>query len=192
MGSNYFTDPVVFLIQIFFGSYALVVLLRFLLQVLRADFHNPVSQFVVKITTPILRPMRRVIPGIAGMDTSSLVLAWLVKSIELGLILLVTANGKHILFAFLWALPELVTLTINLFLIAIFIQVILSWVGTGGYNPAIGIIHCLTDPLLRPARRMISPIGGLDLSPMLVIIALILLRMLLIPPLKMLVGSPFV
>lgn len=191
MGSSYFTDPLVFLIQIIFGSYGLVVLLRFLLQLLRADFHNPISQFVVKITSPVLRPLRKVIPSIAGTDTASLVLAWLVKSLELGLILAVTGSGGHFFSAFIWALPELITLAINLFLIAIFIQVILSWVGTGGYNPAASILDSLTEPLLGPARRIIPPIGGLDLSPMLVIIGLVLLKMLLLPPLQVLVGSPF-
>ena len=88
-------------------------------------------------------------------------------------------------------LPELVALLINLFLFAILIQVILSWVSPGGYNPVTGLIHSLTDPLLRPARRLIPPISGLDLSPMLVMVLLILLKMLLLPPLQILTGSPF-
>jgi YggT family protein len=191
MGSAYLTDPLVFLIQIIFGSYALVVLLRFLLQLFRADFHNPISQFVVKVTSPVLKPMRRFIPGVSGMDISSLVLAWLVKSLELALTLLVTGIGGQFLSAFLWSLPELIALAINLFLIAIFIQVILSWVGTGGYNPAASLLYSLTEPLLGPARRIIPPLGGLDLSPMLVIVGLVLLKMLLLPPIQVLLGSPF-
>ncbi|MCG8428665.1 MAG: YggT family protein [Chromatiales bacterium] len=191
MGNNYFSDPVVFLIQVIFGTYALVVLLRFLLQLFHADFHNPVSQFVVKVTSPVLKPLRRIVPGIGGMDIASLVLAWLVKSLELGLILVVTGTGAHFISAFFWSLPELLGLAINVFLIAILIQVILSWVGTGGYNPAASLLYSLTEPLLRPARRIVPVIGGLDISPMLVMIGLVLLKMLLLPPLQMLVGSPF-
>ena len=87
--------------------------------------------------------------------------------------------------------PELVALVINVFLIAILIQVILSWVNPGGYNPAAALVHSLTAPLLRPAQRAIPPIAGLDLSPMVVMIGLVLLKMLLLPPLQTLTASPF-
>jgi YggT family protein len=93
--------------------------------------------------------------------------------------------------ALAWAIPELIGLVINIFLFAILIQVILSWINPGGYNPLTGIIHGLTEPLLRPARRLIPPIGGLDLSPMVVMIGLVLLKMLLLPPLQLLMASPF-
>lgn len=191
MGSSYLSNPLVFLIQVLFGAYTLVVMLRFLLQLLRADFYNPVSQFVVKLTTPALRPLRKLIPGVAGLDVASLVLMWLLKTLELSLIMMFGGMGSNLLGAFAWALPELVGLAINVFLFAILIQVILSWVNPGGYNPAANLINSLTAPLLRPAQRMIPPIGGLDLSPMVVMIGLTLLKMLLLPPLQMLTGSPF-
>jgi len=191
MDSNYLTNPLVFLVQILFGTYTLVVMLRFVLQLVHADFYNPVSQFIVKVTTPVLRPLRRVIPGIGGMDVASLVLIWLLKSIELALVILLSGMSVNLLAALAWALPELVALLINVFLFAILIQVILSWVSPGTYNPVTGLIHSLTDPLLRPARRLIPPISGLDLSPMLVMVLLVLLKMLLLPPLQILTGSPF-
>ena len=187
MGSAYFTNPLVFLIQILFDAYILVVMLRFLLQWFRADFYNPLSQFVVKVTTPVLHPLRRIIPSIPGLDIASLILLWLLKTIEIFLVQLVMGKGAMFVAASLWAIPELLSLVINLFLIAIFIQVILSWVGSGSYNPAIGLLHSITEPLLGPARRILPPIGGLDLSPMLVMVGLVLLEMLLIPPLKSLV-----
>ena len=191
MGNSYFTNPLVFLVQLLFGAYILVVMLRFLLQWVRADFYNPLSQFVVKITTPALRPLRRVIPGLGGVDFASIVLMWLLKTIELILGLLLMGGGFALLGPILWAIPQLVDLLINVFLFAILIQVILSWVNPGGYNPATAMIFSLTEPLLGPARRVIPSISGLDLSPMVVMIGLYLLKMLLLPPLVMLTGSPF-
>jgi YggT family protein len=190
MDGSYLTNPAVFLIQTLFGLYVLVVMLRFLLQLTRADFYNPISQFVVKVTSPVLRPLRQIIPGVAGIDLASLVLAWLLKSVELMLVLMVLGLGGA-LSALLWAIPELVDLVINILLVAIVIQVILSWISPGGYNPAGQLLYALTEPLLRPARSLLPPISGLDLSPMLVMIGLVLLKMLLLPPLKLVTGSPF-
>jgi YggT family protein len=191
MDSSYLTNPAVFLIQTLFGLYIVIVVLRFLLQLTRADFYNPISQFVVKATAPPLRPLRRIIPGFGGVDLASLVLAWLLKSVELVLVLTVLGAGANLIGSLLWSVPELVDLVLNIFLVAIVIQVVLSWVNPGGYNPAVGLLHRLTEPLLGPARRLLPPVSGLDLSPMLVMIALVLLKMLLIPPLKVATGSPF-
>ncbi len=191
MDSSYLTNPLVFLIQTLFGLYILVVMLRFLLQWARADFYNPLSQFIVKVTTPALRPMRRIIPGLGGLDFSAIVLMWLLKTLELMLVILITSGIFNPIGPMLWAVPQLVDLAINVFLFAILIQVVISWINPGTYNPVIGVINSLTDPIMRPARRLIPPISGLDLSPMLVILGLYLLKMLLLPPLLMLTGSPF-
>ncbi len=184
MGGGYFSDALVFLIQILFGAYILAVMLRFLLQLVRADFYNPISQFIVKITTPVLRPIRRIIPGLGGIDFASLLLMWLLQAIELMLIIWIKGTADSPWLAFGWAIPQLVDLLINVFLFSILIQVVLSWVNPGGYNPAIGLLHAITDPLLRPARRLIPPMGGLDLSPMVVMVGLVLLKMLLVRPLR--------
>ncbi len=191
MDSSYLTNPMVFLIQTLFGLYILVVMLRFLLQLVRADFYNPISQFLVKATSPLLNPLRRLIPGIGGIDFASVVLMWALKTLELVLLLLVAGAGAAFFGPLLWAIPELVDLLINVFLFAIFIQVILSWINPGAYHPAANILYSLTNPLLAPARRMIPPMSGLDLSPMFVIVGLVLLKMLLIPPLQVITGSPF-
>lgn len=190
MTSGYLTTPAVFLIQTFLGLFALVVMLRFLLQLVRADFYNPLSQFVVKLTSPVLRPLRRFIPGYRGLDTASLVLAWGVKSVEVFLVVWLVGHSPHPLGALVWSLPELVALTINIFLFAILIRVILSWVNPDPFHPVALVLSRLTDPVLSPAQRLLPPIGGLDLSPMLVVIGLVLLEMLLLPPLKLLTGSP--
>ena len=191
MGDSYLTNPLVFLIQVIFGAYIMLVMLRFLLQLVKADFYNPVSQFVIKVTSPPLRPLRRIIPGIGGVDISSIVLMWMLKSLELALIMVIGGLGTSLLPALAWSIPELISLFINVFLFAILIQVIISWVNPGGYNPIIGLLNSITEPLLGPARRIVPPISGLDLSPMLVMIGLMLLKMLLLPPLQLLVASPF-
>jgi YggT family protein len=191
MSGSYLTNPLVFLVQTFAGLYALVVMLRFLLQLTRADFYNPVSQFVVKVTTPVLAPLRRIVPSARGLDLSPLLLAWLVKALELGIVALLADSGANPLGALLWALPALVALTINILLFAVLIRVILSWVNPDPYNPIGSLLDSLTAPVMRPAQRLIPPVGGLDLSPILVMVGLVLLEMLLLPPLKLLTGSPF-
>jgi YggT family protein len=191
MGGSYITNPLVFLIQVVFGAYIMLVMLRFLLQLVKADFYNPVSQFVVKVTTPPLRPLRRIIPGIGGLDVASIILMWILKSLELALIMMIGGLGTSLFPALAWSIPELISLFINVFLFAILIQVIISWVNPGGYNPIIGLLNSITEPLLGPARRIVPPISGLDLSPMLVMIGLMLLKMLLLPPIQLLVASPF-
>jgi YggT family protein len=188
--SGYLANPLVFLIHALLGFYAAIVALRFLLQWVRADFYNPMSQFIVRVTTPVLRPLRRFIPGYGGLDLSALVLAWLVKAVELAAVTLVAGLGNP-LGALFWAIPALVTLFINIFLFAILIRVILSWVNPDPYNPAVTLLERLTDPLLRPAQRLIPTVAGLDLSPMAAMIALVVLEMLLVPPLNLLTGSPF-
>jgi YggT family protein len=190
MNDSYLIQPLVFLIQVIFGFYALVVMLRLLFQLVRADFYNPLSQFIVKLTHPLLAPMRRVIPALGRLDTASLVLAWLVLSLEILLLILLIGLPVSPLMALLWALPALVELLLNIFLVAIIAQALMSWINPDPYNPAIRLLQSLTQPLLEPAQRLIPPIGGLDLSPMLVIVGIYLLKMLLMPPLRGLTGMP--
>jgi len=189
MSGDYLTNPIIFLVKTLFDLYILVVLLRFFLQAVRADFYNPISQFVVKLTSPLLLPLRRVVPPVAGLDTASLILAWLLKTVELVVITALAGGGLVLWGALLMAVPELVESTIDLFFWAILIQAILSWVSPGTYNPAAALLYSLTLPLLRPAQRLIPPIGGLDLSPMAVMIGLVLLKMLLLPPLRTLAAA---
>ena len=191
MGSSYLSNPAVFLVQTLFGIYTAVVIIRFLLQLVRADFYNPVSQLVVKATAPVLNPLRRIIPGYAGMDLASLLLAWGLQALELALVLLISGLSFHPLGPVVWAIPELVRLVLNIYLIAIIVQAILSWVPTTGYNPASAVLHALTAPVLRPLRRLVPPVSGIDLTPMIAILGLVLLKMLLLPPLVGITASPF-
>ncbi|QIK36894.1 YggT family protein [Caldichromatium japonicum] len=190
MSSSYLIDPLVFLVQTLFGLYTATVALRFLLQWVRADFYNPISQAVVRLTSAPLRPLRRIIPGYGGLDLAALVLIWLLSAAELGLIVWIVGLGRSPLGAFLWAIPSMVELFINLFLFSILIRAILSWVNPDPANPANRLLDQLTGPVMRPFKQLLPPIAGIDLAPLAAMIVLVLLNMLLIPPLKWLVASP--
>ena len=187
MGGGVLTDALTFLIRTLFDLYIVAVALRFLLQWVRADFYNPLSQFLVKITNPPLRPLRRFIPGYGGMDLASLLLMILLKIGEIAILGLVVAGRIPAPLGLLViSLAEVLKLLIYIFMFAIIIQVILSWVNPGAYNAGTVLIYRLTEPLLAPARRLIPPMGGLDLSPLVVLILLQLTLIVLIRPLTQL------
>ena len=188
MSGSYILNPLEFILNTLFSLYILLLMVRFLLQWVRADFYNPVSQFIVKVTNPALRPLRRVIPGWGGIDFAAVVLMLLLQLISLTLILLLRGQGVPLVTLLFWSLAELLSLTINIYIGAILIQAIISWVNPGTYNPIVSLLHSLTEPLLRPARRLLPPVSGFDFSPILVLIALNVLKMLAIPPLMMLAG----
>lgn len=168
-----------FLIQTIFGFYILAVMLRFLLQCVRADFYNPLVQFLVRITNPPLLPLRRIVPGYRGLDLASVVLVVALQLVEVLLVTLVLGQGVSFWGVLLLTLAELLKLLINIYLWSVVIQALLSWFNPDPYHPATRLLTQLTAPLLRPARRWLPPISGVDLSPMLVIVALIFVSLLL-------------
>lgn len=181
MGPGYFTNPLEFVINTLFSLYVLALMLRFLLAWVRADFYNPVSQFLVKITNPVLVPLRRIIPPVGGVDLASIVLMLAVQMLGIALILLLRGGGVPLQALVFVSLAELVDLLFKVFIYGILIQAILSWVNPGAYNPAVSLLHSLTEPVLRPVRRVLPPISGMDLSPLLAILALEVLRRLVVP-----------
>ena len=191
MGNPYATDAATLLIETLFGLYIVIVLLRFLLQWVRADFYNPVSQFIVKVTQPPLAPMRRIIPGFAGLDLAALVLMLILQFIELWLIFAVRGIAPDFAGIAILSVAELVQLCIYVFLFSIIVQVVLSWISPDTYNPVTALLYRLNEPLLRPARRLLPPFSGIDLSPLVVIIALQLGSILLVRPIRDLARSFF-
>lgn len=189
--NGYFAQAGVFLIGVVFSFYILLVMLRFLLQTVRADFYNPVSQFVVRLTTPPLRPLRRIVPGVGGVDVAALVLLLALQLIELALTQSILGRNLHPVVLLVAAVGQLVSLAIMIFIIAIVIQAVLSWIQPGAYNPFTGVIHQLTAPVLRPFRRLVPPVSGIDLSPMVALLVLYLLHMA-VPYLEATALSPFV
>ncbi len=182
MNNPYLSSASVYLISAISDLFLILVLLRFLLQLARADFYNPLCQFIVKVTNPALKPLRRVIPGWRGIDMASLVLLLAVQA--LALLLVNLAAGREIAVGALLVLSvaELLSLTLNCYLITILAQVILSWVGPGGHHPVSALLYSLNEPVLRPARRLLPPISGIDLSPIVVLFAIQLLKILVVAP----------
>lgn len=184
MGNPYATDAATLLIETLFGLYIIIVLLRFLLQWVRADFYNPISLFIVKATQPPLRPMRRIIPGFAGLDLAALVLMLVLQCVELWLIFTVRDIAPSFAGIAILSVAELMQLCIYVFLFSIIVQVVLSWLSPDSYNPVTALLYRLNEPLLRPARRLLPPFSGIDLSPLVVIIVLQLGSILLVRPVR--------
>lgn len=184
MGGSYAGNAGVFLVQTLFGLYMGAVLIRFLLALVRADFYNPISQFLVKVTNPPLVPLRRVIPSIGGIDLASLVLLLALQVLELLAVGLISGVSFQPVGLLVLAVAELLALLFQIYFFTILIQVVLSWVSPGGYNPAVALLYSLNEPLLGRARRILPPIHGFDLSPILVMIGIQLLNILLVAPVR--------
>ncbi|ASP38144.1 YggT family protein [Bacterioplanes sanyensis] len=170
--------------------FALVVLMRFLLQLVRADFYNPISQFVVKVTNPLLLPLRRVVPGFAGLDVASLLLAWLVQCLYIGAIGVMLGLGLPWANILVWGTIGLVSLLFNIYFWGLLIVVIASWIAPNSYNPALILINQLLEPVMAPIRAKMPDMGGLDLSPLIFILALKVAEILLLTPLYQLGQVP--
>lgn len=181
---NPLSNAGVFLVSTIFGMYILAVMLRLILQMVRADFYNPVSRFIVKITNPPLKPLRRFIPGFAGFDVASIIVMMTLQMLEFFIItLLRNFPTPDILGLALYAFVELITLGFYVFLFSIFILALLSWVNPGQYNPINNLLSQITEPVLRPARKILPPMSGMDLSPLLAMVGLWLIKLLLLDPL---------
>lgn len=157
--------------------YILLILLRFILQLVRADFYNPLSQFVVKATQPLLMPIRRLVPGFGGIDFASLVLAWLAHmALSMAILFIAGVNPMELLPALaIWCLISLAALFVKIFFFALIISVILSWVAQGSRHPAVALIYQICEPALAPIRRFLPSMGGIDISPIFAFLALQLL-----------------
>ena len=188
MGSHV-GNAATFLVETLFGLYILIVMLRLLLQWARADFYNPLSQFIVKATQPVLAPMRRTLPSVGGIDLACVVLLVALQFVELWMVTGLLGQRAPAMALLVYSFAELVQLAIYIFLFSILIQVIMSWINPGSYNPVLSVLYSLNEPLLAPARRVVPPIGGLDLSPIVVMVALQLVAILLVGPLRQLAGT---
>ncbi len=171
----------VYVLQTLGSLYLLIVLLRFVLQLVRANFYNPLCQFIVKATQPLLKPLRRIIPSLFGLDMSSLVLAILVQLLLMALTLLLTyGTTGNPLQLVIWSLIGVTALFLKIFFFALIISVILSWVAPGSHNPGAELVNQICEPALAPFRKILPNLGGLDLSPIFAFLALKLIDMLVI------------
>ena len=171
------TGALNYLVSTIIDLYIAAIMLRLLLQWVRADFYNPLCQFLVKATNPVLVPARRVIPSIGRLDTASVVVMLLLELIQLVIINQLSQAGFDLQFMLLFALRKLVVTLLMTYFVLIIARVIVSWIGSQSRHPLIPLIYQLTEPVLRPIRKVIPPISGIDLAPLL---ALIIIRFLLI------------
>jgi len=179
--NDYLTNPLEFLITTLISLYILAVMLRFLLGVVRADFYNPVSQFLVRVTNPLLVPLRKVIPVIGKFDTAAIVLMLVLQLISVFIVISLRGASVSFLSLLTYTVGELFMLLINILLISIVVQVVLSWISPGTYSPVNSLLYSLTNPILRPIQRIIPPLSGIDLSPLFAMIGLQVVRMLIMP-----------
>ena len=168
-----------FIIETLSGIIILIFMLRLLLPLFGADFRNPISQGVVRITSPVVNPLRRVIPSIGRMDTATVLVMLVVQMAATYLIWSLYKMPRPIGLVFVWSIFELFIYAVTVLLFVLIVRVVLSWIAPQTYNPIVAIVHSLTEPLVRPFQRLIPPIGGLDISVLFVFFALGLARYLL-------------
>ena len=175
-----FQEVLLFLITTLFDIYISFLLIRMLLGFARADFRNPISQFLVKVTNPVLVPLRRFVPAIGKIDTSAVVTAIGLKAAQVFLIALILGGSFSGEGAFKMVIGDLFKTIIWIYIIALVVQAVMSWIGNSNGNPIAPLLHSLTEPLIRPVRKFVPTIGMVDISPLAVIlllqIALILVR----------------
>ncbi len=169
-----------YLVQTALSLYLLVMLLRFLFHFARADFYNPISQFVVRATNPLVRPTRRLFPAFGRFDSASLVLAVVLQA--LGIVTLLLLHGAGLVGPTLilaWSVIGVFGLLVNIYFFALLAMIIISWVAPTSRHPALLLLWQITEPVMAPVRRILPPMGGLDFSPILVFILINVLQIAL-------------
>ncbi|AVJ56570.1 hypothetical protein C5610_09860 [Idiomarina sp. OT37-5b] len=171
-------DALTFLVATLIDLYLIVILLRVWMQLVKADYYNPVSQFVVKATQPVVGILRKAIPSAGRLDTASLVFAIIIGVLKAAALFSLNGYGVPLLPVIIQGILFTVSSLLSMLFWILIIRAILSWFSQG-YNPMEAMLHQLTEPLLAPVRRIIPPLGGLDLSVLVVIIVLQFLRILI-------------
>ncbi len=161
------------------GFYMFIVVLRFLLQAVRADFHNPISQFVVKATTPVLVPIRKMVPGFGGYDIAALVLLYILQCLAITASIAMVGWPIEISNIAVWAFLGGVGLFLKLYFWGVLIMIVLSWVAPQSHNPAVLLLRQIIDPVMEPIRKRMPDMGGLDLSPMVIMLSIMVLEIVM-------------
>lgn len=189
------SGALIFLVDTVFGLFVVALLLRFYLQWVRASYRNPLSEFLQALTDFMVRPARRLVPGLWGLDLATLALAWLAQFLELMIVLQIRGYppgpeaGTVVAAAALMALLMLAKIVLYIVMVAVVAQVLLSWVGP--YSPMMPLLNSMTRPFLRVFQRRVPPIGNVDLSPLFLLVAIQLLLMLPVAYLEVVVGQMF-
>ena len=183
MAGGYFADAGLFLVDTVLGIYILIVLLRFLFQLAGADFYNPLSQFIVKASNPPLARLHKLIPSLWGIDLGAIVLLLILEGLRLSVTALMLGHTPRVSGVLILSIGELLKLAVYVVVFSIFVRALLSWVSSGTRNPMARLLGSFTEPLLAPARRLLPATSGLDLSPIIVFLGLMLILKLMVQPL---------
>lgn len=180
---GYFANAGQIVIQFVFGALIALIVLRVLLQWVRANFYNPICQFLYKATNPVLMPLRKVIPAWRNLDIAGIALAWLATALKLVLLYATVGQALGVIGLAVLALADLVDFVLLLYIVLILVRVVISFVGADSYHPVVPLVMQLTEPVMKPFRRLIPNVGGLDFSPMVVLLVITLARVLVAKPL---------
>jgi len=162
------------------GFFLILVMLRFVLQAARADFYNPISQFVVKATNPLIVPLRKIIPGLGGLDWAAVVLMIAVQMVAISLSLLISGYGLPWANIAVWALLGVSGLFLKLYFWGLLIMVIASWLAPQSYNPALLLLRQILEPIMAPIRKLLPDMGGFDISPIILFLVISVFEILLL------------
>jgi len=177
---NAMNHVLIYLIQTVLSLYLIAMLLRFLLQLVRADFYNPISQFIVKITNPLVVPLRKIVRGYGSVDFASLLLALILQIVGIAAVFLLSLGGIPAPSVLLMGgLLGIAALLVQIYFFALLAVIILSWVAQGSHHPAIFILYQITEPVMAPVRKLLPPMGGLDFSPILVFVLINIVQIVL-------------
>ncbi len=186
-----FASASIFLIQTFFGIYLILVMLRFLTQVSRADYYNPICQTIVKLTDPAIKPLRTVLPAVKGVDFATLAVALLVHLVAIILIMTIVEGYFFAPVYIAWALLGIVSTILDIYFFALIVSVIASWIAPFSNHPALTLVGQITEPVCSPARKLLPPMGGVDFSIIFVFVAITLIdSYLVVQPMATMLGVP--
>ncbi len=186
-----FANAGVFLIQTFFGIYFILIMVRFLMQVSRVDYYNPLCQGIIKVTDPAIKPLRKLLPTVRGVDFATLTVGFLVELIAIVLVMWLRFGVPFFPIYIAWAFVIMLSIILKIYFFSLLIMVIASWIAPYSTHPAMLLVRQLTEPLCIPARKLLPPMGGMDFSIILVFVAITLIdNYLLIRPLIRMLGIP--
>tara|TARA_R110002110_G_scaffold223537_3_gene437434 strand:- start:31 stop:624 length:594 start_codon:yes stop_codon:yes gene_type:complete len=186
-----FASAGVYLVQTFFGLYTILIMVRFLMQVARADYYNPICQSIVKLTDPAIRPLRSVLPSIYGVDFATLTVAFGVQLIGVMVIMMLWGGPVFAPLYIAWVLLGLFSIIFSIYFFALIIMVISSWIAPQSSHPGLILVSQIVEPICAPARKLLPPMGGIDFSIILVFVFInIIDEILVIAPLAQMLGIP--
>lgn len=179
----YLQNATDFLLQAVIGFALYIALLRFWMQWVKADFRNQIGQFIISATNPVVIPLRKLLPSIGSIDTATVVLAFIIGLVKIfAFLALRDSTGVAPLNYLIWGVGLFLKSSIYLFIAAIFVQVIASWINPHSDHPILGIANSIANPITAPVRRIIPPLGGLDFSAIVVLLFLQFTLRLLVAP----------